>query len=82
MSSTKLQTNAEAYVLARMSAAHFYLLSGKTKETETAMNECRAILDNLDTVDTSVRAGFYRVSGDYYKVRFGLTSWLLITQIV
>lgn len=67
---TQLETNAEAYVLARMSAAHFYLLLGKTKETESAMDECRAIIDKLDSVDTSVRAGFYRVSADYFKVRF------------
>jgi 26S proteasome regulatory subunit N9 len=63
-----LQTNPEAYVLARMSAAHFCLLLGKTKETESAMDECRAIIDKLDSVDTSVRAGFYRVSADYFKV--------------
>jgi hypothetical protein len=66
----QLQTNAEAYVLARMSAAHFCLLLGKTKETESTMDECWAIIDKLDSVDTSVRSGFYRVSADYFKVCF------------
>ncbi|KAH9821006.1 hypothetical protein DFH28DRAFT_951221 [Melampsora americana] len=74
-STTKLQTDPEAYVLARMSAAHFFLLLGQTKETEIAMNECRKILDHLDTVDTSVRAGFYRVSGDYYKWEAAYASY-------
>lgn len=71
----QLQTNAEAYVLARMSAAHFCLLLGKTKETESAMDECRAIIDKLDTVDTSVRAGFYRVSADYFKWEAAYASY-------
>ncbi|KNZ47211.1 26S proteasome regulatory subunit N9 [Puccinia sorghi] len=72
---TQLETNAEAYVLARMSAAHFYLLLGKTKETESAMDECRAIIDKLDSVDTSVRAGFYRVSADYFKWEAAYASY-------
>ncbi|EGG01686.1 uncharacterized protein MELLADRAFT_50027 [Melampsora larici-populina 98AG31] len=71
----ELQTDPEAYVLSRMSAAHFCLLLGQTKETELAMNECRKILDKLDTVDTSVRAGFYRVSGDYYKWEAAYASY-------
>ncbi|KAG0143795.1 hypothetical protein CROQUDRAFT_660769 [Cronartium quercuum f. sp. fusiforme G11] len=74
-SSAKVQPNPEAYVLARMSAAHFFLLSGQTKETEQAMNECRKIIDGLDLVDTSVRAGFYRVSGDYYKWEAAYASY-------
>jgi len=72
---TQLETNAEAYVLARMSAAHFCLLLGKTKETESAMDECRAIIDRLDSVDTSVRAGFYRVSADYFKWEAAYASY-------
>lgn len=71
----KLQTNTEAYVLARMSAAHFCLLLGKTKETESAMDECRTIIDKLDSVDTSVRAGFYRVSADYFKWEAAYASY-------
>ncbi|KAH9473920.1 hypothetical protein MJO28_000247 [Puccinia striiformis f. sp. tritici] len=72
---TQLQTDAEAYVLARMSAAHFCLLLGKTKETESAMDECRTIIDKLDSVDTSVRAGFYRVSADYFKWEAAYASY-------
>lgn len=59
-----------------MSAAHFSLLMGKAEETKEAMRECEKVLDALDVVETMVRAGFYRVSGDLYKVRrYSLTSF-------
>ncbi|KAI8458303.1 hypothetical protein BY996DRAFT_4577339 [Phakopsora pachyrhizi] len=73
--SSSLVRDPEAYVLARMSAAHFCLILGQTKQTEQAMNECRKILDSLDSVDVSVRAGFYRVSGDYYKWEAAYASY-------
>lgn len=62
----------EANVLARMEAAHFRLLHGDLDSTRITMRECEAILDSLDTVDRTVHAAFYRVAGDYYKVRCGI----------
>lgn len=71
----KLETDPSAYVLAKMSAAHFCLLLGKTADIEAAIHECRTILDGLDEVDTSVRAGFYRVAGDYHKWEAAYASY-------
>lgn len=60
----------EAFVLGTMESAHFKLLLGDNEGTKEAMDQCGKILDLLDSVDLVVHASFYRVSGDYYKVRF------------
>lgn len=59
----------EAFVLATMEAAYFKLLIGDNEGTKEAMDKCEKVLDMLDSVDLSVHASFYRVSGDYFKVR-------------
>jgi 26S proteasome regulatory subunit N9 len=59
----------EAFVLATMEMAHFKLLLGEHDATKEAMDKCEKILDMLDSVDLAVHASFYRVSGDYFKVR-------------
>ena len=64
----------EAFVLATMESAHFKLLLGNHEGTKQAMDQCEKILDAMDSVDLTVHASFYRVSGDYFKVsRAGTT---------
>ena len=58
----------EALVLATMESAHFKLLLGEIDETKSAMTHCEKILDGLDSIEPTVHASFYRVSGDYHKV--------------
>lgn len=48
--------------------------AGEYDAAKEARDQCEKILDHLDAVDLAVHASFYRVSGDYYKVRGGETS--------
>lgn len=66
----------EAFVLATMEAAHYKLLLGDHEGTKAGMDACEKVLDRLDSVDLAVHAAFYRVSGDYYKVRFFFRSFV------
>ena len=59
----------DAYVYARMEAAHFRLLLGDTEATKASIDACQRILDTFDAVETAVHASFYRVAGDLYKAR-------------
>lgn len=59
----------EAFVLATMERSHFRLRAGEYDAAKEARDQCEKILDHLDAVDLAVHASFYRVSGDYYKVR-------------
>jgi hypothetical protein len=60
----------QPFVLLTMERAHFQLLLGQSEETKEAMERCEKILEGLDSVDGSVNAAFWRVSGDYWKVCF------------
>ncbi|WFD35517.1 26S proteasome regulatory subunit [Malassezia cuniculi] len=57
----------DAYVLARIEAAHFQLLLGQVSETRAAMDECERYLDALGVVEPVVHASYFRVCGNYYK---------------
>lgn len=57
-------------MLATMELAHFKLLLGEPDAAKESMDKCEKILDMLDSVDLAVHASFYRVSGDYFKVRW------------
>ena len=59
---------AEAYALSLSSIAYGKLLLGDLKGTKQAIDESEKLLEGLDGVDGIVWAGFYGVSGDYYKV--------------
>lgn len=56
-------------MLATMESAYFKLLLGDHEGTKAAIDQSQKILDQLDSVDLVVHASFYRVSGDYFKVR-------------
>jgi 26S proteasome regulatory subunit N9 len=62
------ETTQEAYVLAVMESAHYKLLLADMEGTKVAIDKSSKILEGLDSVDLTVHAAFYRVSGDYYKV--------------
>ncbi len=49
--------------------AHGNLLYGDFEETRTHMDAGLKILDDLDSVETSVNAAYYSVAADYSKVR-------------
>lgn len=70
--STKVSTpdTQEAFILATMETAHFKLLLGDMAGTKEAMEQCGKIVEAMDSVERSVNASYYRVSGDYYKVCF------------
>lgn len=70
----------DAFVLATMETAHFKLLLGDMAGTKTAMETCGKIVEAMDAVDRGVNASYYRVSGDYYKVR--LLSYCLHNALV
>ncbi|KAE8221797.1 hypothetical protein CF319_g4899 [Tilletia indica] len=57
----------DAYVFARMEAAHFQLVLGDLEGTKEGMDRCAKILDGFDSVEHAVHAAYYRVSGDYFK---------------
>ncbi|KAL7412136.1 hypothetical protein BDY24DRAFT_393375 [Mrakia frigida] len=59
---------AEAYALSLSSIAYGKLLLGDLNGTKQAIDESEKLLEGLDGVDSVVWAGFYGVSGDYYKV--------------
>ena len=70
----------EAYVLVRMERGHFKLLLGETEDAKEAMDACEKLLDQLDSVDLAVHGSFYRVSGDYWKVRGWFLLWYRSTR--
>lgn len=72
----------EPFVLVTMERAHFKLLLGDAEETKDAMDKCEKILDGLDSVDLAVHASFYRVGGDYWKVRLTARPPLLIVKVL
>ncbi|GAA6044386.1 hypothetical protein JCM8097_002080, partial [Rhodosporidiobolus ruineniae] len=59
----------QPFVLLTMERAHFQLLLGDADDTKEAMERCEKILEQLDAVELSVNAAFYRVSGDYWKAK-------------
>ncbi|TIB64755.1 hypothetical protein E3P78_00946 [Wallemia ichthyophaga] len=61
------KTEAEAYVLARISIAHYDLLLGNLDKAKEAMDVCERVLDSMDGVEASVTGAWLRVSGDYFK---------------
>ncbi|CAD6962587.1 unnamed protein product [Tilletia controversa] len=66
---TTTTTSDDAYVFARMEAAHFQLVLGDLEATKDAMDRCAKVLENFDSVEHAVHAAFYRVSGDYFKAK-------------
>ncbi|TIA93622.1 hypothetical protein E3P99_00105 [Wallemia hederae] len=61
------KTESEAYVLARISIAHYDLLLGNLDKAKEAMDVCERVLDSMDGVEASVTGAWLRVSGDYFK---------------
>ncbi|TIB81483.1 hypothetical protein E3Q22_01065 [Wallemia mellicola] len=62
------KTESEAYVLAKISIAHYDLLLGNLDKAKEAMDVCERVLDSIDGVEASVTGAWLRVSGDYFKV--------------
>lgn len=67
------KTESEAYVLARISIAHYDLLLGNLDKAKEAMDVCERVLDSEDGVEASVTGAWLRVSGDYFKVTIAPT---------
>lgn len=68
---TEVDTPAshDAFVYASAAAASIKLVLGDFAGARAELDKCEEILDALDAVETVVHASFYRVNGDYYKVR-------------
>ena len=70
-------TAPEAHALARIEAASYRLQLGRLDETQAAISDSTRALDNLTSVNSTVHAALYRVSGDFHKVgreRHGLLT--------
>ncbi|WWD01176.1 hypothetical protein V866_008116 [Kwoniella sp. B9012] len=60
---------ASAYALSLSSIAYAQLLLGNLEGCKESLDECEKILNEQDTIEPSVNAGYYGVAGDYFKVK-------------
>ncbi|KAH7911865.1 hypothetical protein BJ138DRAFT_1149655 [Hygrophoropsis aurantiaca] len=63
------EKSQEAYVLLLANIAHTKLVFGDLEGTKTDMDKAWKTLDQLEGVDTSVNASYYKVAADYYKAK-------------
>lgn len=59
----------EAYALSLSSIAYAQLLLGDLPGCKKSLDECEKLLNEQDSVEPRVYAGYYGVAGDYYKVK-------------
>lgn len=59
----------EARVMAVIETASYRLHLGQLDQTKLAIDQSSAVLDGLPSIEITVHASFYRVSGEYHKVR-------------
>ena len=59
----------EAYALSLSSIAYAQLLLGDLPACKKSLDECESLLNEQDTVEPVVNAGYYGVAGDYHKVK-------------
>ena len=71
------ETSSDAHVLLLADLAHAKLLYGDVEGTKVDMDAAWKILDGLPSVENRVRAGYYKVAADYYKVCNESPSFLL-----
>ncbi|WVO14058.1 hypothetical protein L204_101685 [Cryptococcus depauperatus] len=60
---------ASAYALSLSSIAYAQLLLGDLTSCKASLDETEKLLNEQDTVEPVVNAGYYGVAGDYYKVK-------------
>ncbi|KAI9092582.1 hypothetical protein DFS34DRAFT_643563 [Phlyctochytrium arcticum] len=74
----KLKDNADskdAYILARMEAAHYKRASDDLEGCKAAIDECEKILEGLPFTEPIINASFYRVAADYYKAKMAYPQY-------
>ncbi|KAK4684290.1 26S proteasome regulatory subunit N9, partial [Tremellales sp. Uapishka_1] len=59
----------EAYALSLSSIAYAQLLLGDLPACKISLDKCSALLQDQDSVEPVVNAGYYGVAGDYFKVK-------------
>lgn len=59
----------EAFALSLSSIAYAQLLLGDLPGCKKSLDECEKLLNEQDSVEPLVYAGYYGVAGDYYKVK-------------
>lgn len=59
----------EAYALSLSSIAYAQLLLGDLPACKKSLDECESLLNEQDSVEPVVYAGFYGAAGDYHKVK-------------
>ena len=59
----------EARVMAVIETASYRLHLGQLDQTKLAIDQSSVVLDGLPSIEITVHASFYRVSGEYHKVR-------------
>jgi len=59
----------EAYALSLSSIAYAQLLLGDLKACKSSLDECEKLLNEIDSVDMVVNAGYYLVAAEFYKVK-------------
>lgn len=59
----------EAYALSLSSIAYAQLLLGDLPACKKSLDACEKLLNEQDTVEPVVNAGYYGVAADYFKVK-------------
>jgi len=59
----------EARVMAVIETASYRLHLGQLDQTKLAIDQSSVVLDGLPSIEITVHASFYRVSGEYHKVK-------------
>ncbi|KAF2008184.1 hypothetical protein P154DRAFT_418930 [Amniculicola lignicola CBS 123094] len=65
----------DAYVYATVAVASIKLRLADYEGARKQLDECEAILDTFDSVETSVHASFYRANAEYYKAKHEFASY-------
>jgi 26S proteasome regulatory subunit N9 len=58
----------EAYAYALAETASIKLMFANADEVRRDLDVAGKILDNFDSIESSIHAAFYRVNADYYSV--------------
>eukprot|EP01027_Heterolobosea_sp_BB2_P024162 GEZU01036366.1.p1 GENE.GEZU01036366.1~~GEZU01036366.1.p1 ORF type:complete len:382 (-),score=119.78 GEZU01036366.1:265-1410(-) len=58
----------EAHVLCKIEIALWKLRQGDQKACKLQLEECKAVIDELASVDNSVHSAYYRVNAEYLKI--------------
>lgn len=74
-------SSQDAFVYAKSAVAAVHLRLNELDQARTTLDECEAILDTFDSVDTIVHASYYRVNADYYQAKHDFAPYYRTTLL-